>query len=128
MWMATARAGNVIGGGDWSEDRLLPDLVRGFIEEKPVHIRSPRAIRPWQHVLEPAAGYLMLAERLLRGRTEFAAAWNFGPADEDAWPVERIATHMATRWGPGWWIGTGRGTGEPTCSSSRWARSANMSG
>ncbi len=96
--LATARAGNVIGGGDWSEDRLLPDLVRGFLSNEPVLIRRPHAIRPWQHVLEPVAGYLALAERLLAGEVAFADAWNFGPWDDDAWPVGRIATEMARRW------------------------------
>jgi CDP-glucose 4,6-dehydratase len=99
--LATARAGNVIGGGDWSEDRLIPDLIRGFVRGEPVPIRRPTAIRPWQHVLEPIAGYLLLAERLLAGDTTFAEAWNFGPLDDDAWPVERIANAMATRWGNG---------------------------
>jgi CDP-glucose 4,6-dehydratase len=99
--LATARAGNVIGGGDWSEDRLLPDLIRGFISGKPVLIRRPLAIRPWQHVLEPVAGYLALGERLLEGDIAFADAWNFGPWDDDAWPVGRIATEMAHRWGSG---------------------------
>jgi CDP-glucose 4,6-dehydratase len=99
--LATARAGNVIGGGDWSEDRLLPDLVRGFISGEPVLIRRPQAIRPWQHVLEPIAGYLALGERLLAGETRFADGWNFGPWDDDAWPVGQIATEMAHRWGGG---------------------------
>lgn len=99
--LATARAGNVIGGGDWSEDRLLPDLIRGFVAGKPTLIRNPAAIRPWQHVLEPVAGYLMLAERLLAGEVAFADAWNFGPWDDDAWPVERIADEMVKCWGEG---------------------------
>jgi CDP-glucose 4,6-dehydratase len=99
--LASARAGNVIGGGDWSEDRLIPDLVRGFISGKPVHIRYPQAIRPWQHVLEPLAGYMALAEHLLRDGAGFASAWNFGPAEEDAWPVGRIADAMTAVWGAG---------------------------
>ena len=99
--LATARAGNVIGGGDWSEDRLIPDLIRGFIAGKPVPIRRPLAVRPWQHVLEPIAGYLSLAGRLLAGQERFADAWNFGPFDEDAWPVEQVVTTMARRWGAG---------------------------
>jgi CDP-glucose 4,6-dehydratase len=99
--LATARAGNVIGGGDWSEDRLIPDLIRGFIGGEPVPIRRPQSVRPWQHVLEPIAGYLLLAEKLLAGDERFADAWNFGPWDDDAWPVERIATTMARRWGGG---------------------------
>jgi CDP-glucose 4,6-dehydratase len=96
--LATARVGNVIGGGDWSQDRLLPDLIRGFLSGERVLIRRPLAIRPWQHVLEPLAGYLTLAERLLMGHIEFADAWNFGPCDDDAWPVGRIATEMTRRW------------------------------
>jgi CDP-glucose 4,6-dehydratase len=99
--LASARAGNVIGGGDWSEDRLIPDLVRGFISGKPVLIRNPHAIRPWQHVLEPLAGYITLAEHLLERGGEFASAWNFGPAEEDTWPVERIADAMVAAWGNG---------------------------
>lgn len=99
--LATARAGNVIGGGDWSEDRLLPDLIRGFVSGVPTLIRNPAAVRPWQHVLEPVAGYIALAERLLAGQVEFADAWNFGPWDDDAWPVERIADAMVKRWGGG---------------------------
>jgi CDP-glucose 4,6-dehydratase len=99
--LATARAGNVIGGGDWSEDRLIPDLIRGFQAKHPVLIRRPHAIRPWQHVLEPLHGYMMLAEQLLMERAQFASAFNFGPSDEDAWPVERIATAVANMWGEG---------------------------
>jgi CDP-glucose 4,6-dehydratase len=97
--VATARAGNVIGGGDWSEDRLIPDLMRGFAAGEPVLIRRPHSIRPWQHVLEPLHGYILLAEQLLQGVPGFASAFNFGPSDEDAWTVERIATKMASVWG-----------------------------
>ena len=97
--LATARAGNVIGGGDWSSDRLIPDLVRGFRSGEPVLIRRPKSIRPWQHVLEPLSGYLALAERLLAGESHFASSWNFGPWDDDAWPVDKIASAMAERWG-----------------------------
>jgi len=99
--LATARAGNVIGGGDWSEDRLVPDLIRGFCNGKQAAVRRPGGIRPWQHVLDPLYGYLLLAERLLAGRAEFAGAYNFGPADLDAWTVERIANRMAALWGKG---------------------------
>ena len=99
--IATTRAGNVIGGGDWSEDRLIPDLIRAFQAGQPVQIRHPKAIRPWQHVLEPLCGYVLLAEELLAGRGEFATAFNFGPGDEDAWAVERIATKLAGMWGEG---------------------------
>ncbi len=97
--IATARAGNVIGGGDWSEDRLLPDLIRGFISGAPVPIRNPGSIRPWQHVLEPIAGYLVLADQLLSRGAAVAEAWNFGPPDEAAWTVAQIADDMVHRWG-----------------------------
>jgi CDP-glucose 4,6-dehydratase len=99
--LATARSGNVIGGGDWSKDRLIPDLIHGFLASEPVLIRWPGSVRPWQHVLEPLAGYLTLAGRLLAGERQLADAWNFGPHDNDAWPVERIAETMAQRWGSG---------------------------
>lgn len=99
--LATARGGNVIGGGDWSTDRLIPDLIRGFISNEPVRIRSPRAIRPWQHVLEPLRGYILLAENLLRGDPRFATAFNFGPFDDDTRPVGWIADRLVTLWGNG---------------------------
>ena len=100
--IATARAGNVIGGGDWSNDRLLPDLVRGFASGKPVPIRHPLAIRPWQHVLEPVLGYLLLAEKLLSiDGARFATAFNFGPLDDDAQPVQWIVERMTEFWGDG---------------------------
>lgn len=99
--LATARAGNVIGGGDWSPDRLIPDLIHGFRTRQPVLIRRPAAIRPWQHVLEPLQGYLLLAERLLEAKPQFATAFNFGPSDDDAWSVERVASKLADLWGPG---------------------------
>jgi CDP-glucose 4,6-dehydratase len=99
--LATARAGNVVGGGDWSEDRLIPDLVRGFCSRQPVLIRRPEAIRPWQFVLDPLHGYLMLAERLLGEERQFASAYNFGPEDEDNWCVAQIATKLVKIWGEG---------------------------
>jgi CDP-glucose 4,6-dehydratase len=99
--IATARAGNVIGGGDWSTDRLIPDLIRGFIGNVPVHIRFPNAVRPWQHVLEPLAGYLLLAHKLFVGEKGFAEAWNFGPTEEGSLTVAEIASAMAERWGSG---------------------------
>ena len=101
MGLATARAGNVIGGGDWSEDRLIPDLIRGFRSNQPVLIRRPNAIRPWQHVLDPLHGYMMLAQELLAQPARFASAYNFGPSDDDVWPVERIATKLVRMWGDG---------------------------
>lgn len=97
--VATVRAGNVIGGGDWSEDRLIPDLIRGFCSGKPVVIRKPSSIRPWQHVLEPLHGYIMLAERLLAQEPGCASAYNFGPREEDTWPVEWVANRLVELWG-----------------------------
>ena len=105
--LATARAGNVIGGGDWSLDRLIPDLVRGFLSGAPVPIRRPHAIRPWQHVLEPLHGYLTLAEKLLSpDGAKYARPYNFGPADDDAREVAWIADHMTRSWGDGakWYL------------------------
>jgi CDP-glucose 4,6-dehydratase len=103
--LATARAGNVIGGGDWSADRLIPDLVRGFLDGRPVAIRRPFAIRPWQHVMEPLHGYITLAEHLLTPNPEqaakFATAYNFGPNDDDAKPVGWIVSKMTEYWGDG---------------------------
>lgn len=99
--MATARAGNVIGGGDWALDRLVPDILRALVKREPVLIRNPNAIRPWQHVLEPLSGYLQLAERLyLHGQLD-AEGWNFGPRDEDARPVQWIVEHLCEHWGGG---------------------------
>jgi CDP-glucose 4,6-dehydratase len=97
--VASARAGNVIGGGDWALDRLVPDIVRAFSVGEPVVIRNPEAVRPWQHVLEPLAGYLALAERLVIDGPAFAEAWNFGPADSDARPVGYLVSEMARLWG-----------------------------
>jgi CDP-glucose 4,6-dehydratase len=99
--LATARAGNVIGGGDWALDRLIPDMIRAFSTGQPVIIRSPGAIRPWQHVLEPLHGYLRLAERLYEDGASFAEAWNFGPGEEDARPVAWIVERLAALWGKG---------------------------
>ena len=102
--MATARAGNVIGGGDWAQDRLIPDIVAAFERGLTVDIRNPHAVRPWQHVLEPLRGYLTLAERLFEQGPSFAEGWNFGPNDEDAKPVAWIVERMAALWGqPAQW-------------------------
>ncbi len=97
--LATVRAGNVIGGGDWAQDRLVPDILAAFTQKKRVDIRNPHAIRPWQHVLEPLRGYLTLAERLFDHGPTYAEAWNFGPSDEDARSVGWIAQQMAALWG-----------------------------
>ncbi len=96
--LATARAGNVIGGGDWSSDRLIADIIRAFTSGEILKIRNPQAIRPWQHVLEPLRGYLTLAQKLYAHGTQFSGAWNFGPHSTDAKPVEWIVEHMASRW------------------------------
>lgn len=100
-WVGSARAGNVIGGGDWSTDRLIPDIVKAFAQGEEVLIRMPEAIRPWQHVLEPLSGYIMLAEQLATSGEPFAEGWNFGPADTEAMPVGWIVEQMAKRWGDG---------------------------
>lgn len=96
--IATARAGNVIGGGDWAVDRLIPDCVRALLKGETIRIRNPYAIRPWQHVLEPLGGYLTLAERLYADGGRFGCAWNFGPFDSDAMPVEWMVKEICRRW------------------------------
>jgi CDP-glucose 4,6-dehydratase len=95
--IASARAGNVIGGGDWAVDRLIPDIMRAALAGDTVHIRNPDSIRPWQHVLNPLSGYLVLAQALWES-PEHATGWNFGPADEDAHPVSWIVSRMSTLW------------------------------
>ena len=97
--LASARAGNAIGGGDWTGDQLIPDLMRAFLAGRPCLIRNPSAFRPWQFVLEPLRGYLMLAERLTEDGPRFASGWNFGPVDADAKPVSWIADELARSWG-----------------------------
>jgi CDP-glucose 4,6-dehydratase len=96
--LASARAGNAVGGGDWTSDQLIPDLVRAFLAGHPCLIRNPSAIRPWQFVLEPLRGYLILAERLAEDPARFASAWNFGPAERDAKPVSWIADELTRLW------------------------------
>jgi CDP-glucose 4,6-dehydratase len=107
--LATVRAGNVIGGGDWARDRLIPDILAAFEQSDLVTIRNPQAIRPWQHVLEPLRGYLTLAERLYEHGPSYAEGWNFGPNDEDAKPVGWIVEQMAALWGAAaqWQLDTG---------------------
>jgi CDP-glucose 4,6-dehydratase len=99
--LASVRAGNVIGGGDWARDRLVPDLIQAALQGEPARIRNPNAVRPWQHVLDPLHGYLMLAERLWVDGRKFSGAWNFGPSDEDAISVEKLADQLAAHWGEG---------------------------
>ena len=97
--VATGRAGNVIGGGDWAADRLIPDMMRAFSAGMPVIIRNPKSIRPWQFVLEPLLGYLSLAQQLMDEGQSFAEPFNFGPRETDARPVEWIVNHLANLWG-----------------------------
>ena len=106
---ATVRAGNVIGGGDWAQDRLLPDVLAAFEQGRRANIRNPNATRPWQHVMEPLRGYLALAEQLFEHGPSFGEGWNFGPNDEDAKPVGWIVEQMAGLWGADaqWQIDTG---------------------
>lgn len=99
--MATARAGNVIGGGDWAQDRLVPDTLLALEKGQPVQIRNPHATRPWQHALEPLSGYLLLAEKLHQQGQAFAEGWNFGPRDEDTRPVQWIVERLCQAWGKG---------------------------
>jgi len=95
--LGSARAGNVIGGGDWGEDRLIPDILRGALQGEPIAVRNPEAVRPWQHVLNPLSGYLRLVEALA-GARELQGGWNFGPALDDARPVRWIADRLAELW------------------------------
>ncbi len=99
--LASVRAGNVFGGGDWSADRLVPDIVKATIAGKPVDIRNPRSIRPWQHVLEPLSGYLMLTAKILSGASDCACGWNFGPDHDATVDVEVIARGIQRAWGKG---------------------------
>jgi CDP-glucose 4,6-dehydratase len=96
--LASARAGNVIGGGDWAQDRLVPDIMAAFARNEPVLIRNPHAVRPWQHVLEPLRGYLMLAERLFIDGSSYAEAFNFGPREDDVQSVDWIVRQLAVEW------------------------------
>ena len=111
--IATARAGNVIGGGDWAVDRLVPDCLRAFEKGQPVTLRYPRAIRPWQHVLEPLIGYLLLAERLIENPQIYSKGWNFGPNPTDEATVADVAEMMSELWGEGAQVNTDVMTQEP---------------
>lgn len=101
MPIATARAGNVIGGGDWAADRLLPDIFRALLEKREIIIRNPSSIRPWQHVLEPLSGYLILAQHVYNDSAKFSSAFNFGPPDSDTQTVEQIVKQLISLWGEG---------------------------
>lgn len=98
--LASGRAGNVIGGGDWARDRLIPDCIRSWLRGEPVSIRNAFATRPWQHVLEPISGYLVLAQALAEKGSDVAEGWNFGPSDNDIWDVGRVVAKLASLWGP----------------------------
>jgi CDP-glucose 4,6-dehydratase len=101
--LATVRAGNVIGGGDWAEDRLVPDAIRALYRSNPLIVRNPRAVRPWQHVLEPLCGYLMVAERLYLEGEKWGGAWNLGPSDPETITVADLADKLIRYWGSGSW-------------------------
>lgn len=129
--VASARAGNVIGGGDWAADRLVPDILGAFGQGRPVRIRHPNAVRPWQHVLEPLWGYLMLAERLCGPAGHaYAEPWNFGPRDADALPVGQLVERMAGLWGPGaaWELAAGKHPHEATFLKLDASKSASRLG
>ena len=128
--VATARAGNVIGGGDWAKDRLIPDLIRGFSVGARPAIRFPGSIRPWQHVLEPLGGYLLLAQRLWRGDDAAADAWNFGPEEADAREVGWIADRLAQLWGEGAaWVRVGEEQPhEAACLKLDWSKARAVLG
>ena len=96
--LSSVRAGNVIGGGDWAEDRLIPDILRSFEKGEPVVIRNPNATRPWQHVLEPLSGYLILAQKMYNNTNKYAEGWNFGPNKNDVKPVDWILEKMISKW------------------------------
>ncbi len=102
--LASARSGNAVGGGDWAENRLVPDAIRALMRKLPIPVRSPHAVRPWQHVLEPLEGYLCLAERLWEKGEAFSEAWNFGPPAELSRPVSWVVDHLAALWGGGAWV------------------------
>ena len=99
--LATARAGNVIGGGDWAKDRIIPDAVRAFQNNKPLLVRNPKATRPWQHVLEPLSGYILLCQRLIESPRDFSEGWNFGPSFGDVSTVSKVVDILSRNWGDG---------------------------
>jgi CDP-glucose 4,6-dehydratase len=126
--IASARAGNVIGGGDWAQDRLVPDAVRAFATGHTLQIRNPRAVRPWQHVLEPLRGYLILAERLFEEGPRFSGGWNFGPEYSDARPVNWVVERLARTWGPSaqWRIDTHQHPHEAQMLKLDWSKAAQQ--
>lgn len=111
--LSSVRAGNVIGGGDWAKDRLVPDCINALSKEQEIKIRSPQAIRPWQHVLEPLRGYLMLAAKMHGNGQEYAGAWNFGPRGEDAISVKEVVEKIIKYWDKGSWQDVSRKSSDP---------------
>jgi CDP-glucose 4,6-dehydratase len=103
-WVASARSGNVIGGGDYSKERIVPDCIQALRKHRPVRIRHPKATRPWQHVLEPLSGYLLLGTKLLQGQEAFTGAWNFGPEKKSIVPVYQVVDLVIRNWGSGRWV------------------------
>ena len=101
--LASARAGNVIGGGDWSQDRLIPDILNSLQISESILVRNPFSVRPWQHVLDPLSGYLVLAQKLYEKNNHYAEAWNFGPREDECKPVKWIVNKMIEKWGGGNW-------------------------
>ncbi|UCH52016.1 MAG: CDP-glucose 4,6-dehydratase, partial [Chloroflexota bacterium] len=99
--LSTVRAGNTIGGGDWRDDRLVPDCIRALKNSRPIGIRSPKSVRPWQYVLEPLSGYLLLASRMYENGKKYSGAWNFGPAQGSIITVEELARSVIKHWGEG---------------------------
>ena len=99
--LASVRAGNVIGGGDWAKDRIIPDCIRALEAGKPIDIRSPKAVRPWEHVLEPLSGYMLLAQKMWEHPTEYCEGWNFGPESESISTVWEVATELVNNYGQG---------------------------
>ena len=101
MSLASVRAGNVIGGGDWAKDRIIPDCIRALEAGKPIDIRSPKAVRPWEHVLEPLSGYMLLAQKMWENPTEYCEGWNFGPEADSVSTVREVATKLVQSFGKG---------------------------
>ena len=128
--IASARAGNVIGGGDWAQDRLIPDIVAAIRGDQPIPVRNPDAVRPWQHVLEPLSGYLLLAERLWEDPKAFSSEWNFGPDPHSVRPVQWLVDRIASHWGvPAKWIASARpASARGATAGARQFRSAGATG
>lgn len=128
--VASARAGNVIGGGDWGADRLIPDIIRAVMNDRPLIIRNPSAVRPWQHVLEPLDGYLSLIENLWKHGSQFEGGWNFGPIDDDCKPVDWILKTLNNLWGGGihWTLDTAENPHEDALLKVDSTKARNMLG